>query len=103
MLYTSSNAPRDRDVWAFAYSTNNTEKSMALKKKPVLGRVVGTGWGAKFYEYKRNGELKKTCVSASARDYADTEQEAIETYNQHVNFQIGRLQDLINQCVEDLI
>lgn len=103
MRYFSHQAPSDTDLWAYAYSTNNSEKSMALKKEPVLGQIKGEGYYRMFHEYKRDGQLKKSSVKAHSRRYADTEQEAIEGYNKLVNNQIQKLEELIAEYTKDII
>lgn len=107
MVYNYNNVPRDTKVWACAYSTNGTEKSMALSKRPVLGIVVGdkNHWtGAKFYEIGRNGEIKKSSrVWASARVYADTFEECAREYNSRVKHQIDFLESLKQKCLSDMI
>ena len=109
MIYMSDNVPLNTVVWACAYSTNDSEKSMALRKEPVQGKVIqtnrGGGWRDKeFFEIKKNGELKKSSrVYADSRRYADTYEECIELYNSLVNNQINRLKALIAKCEEDLI
>ena len=109
MIYMSDNVPLNTVVWACAYSTNDSEKSMALRKKPVQGIVTPTEnnfrWRSKeFTELKKNGELKKSSrVYADSRRYADTYEECVELYNSLVNNQINRLKALIAKCEEDLI
>ena len=93
-------------VWACAYSTNDTEKSMALKKKPVLGKLMGTGYGCstQFYEVNKKGEIKKSgSVYPYSRQYADTAQECIQLYNRLVMNQINFLKNLITDCEGDFI
>lgn len=100
MRYSWRSVPKNKEIWACAYSTNNTEKSMALRKKPVKGMVQGE----LFYEMGKNGKIKKSSpVSDSSRSYADTEEECIEMYNEKVNYQIKTLEGLIEKCREDLI
>lgn len=101
MIYANSlKAPKNKVIWGCAYSTNNTEKTMALRKKPVKGIIKDSN----FYELKKNGEPKKSgVVHMSARDYADTETECIELYNQKVQKQIDFLHKLADSCKEDLI
>lgn len=95
-----------QSVWACAYSTNNTEKTMALRKKPVLGIIKKDKvWkSGVFYELKRSGELKKSSgVKIDARHYANTEEESKKIYNTLVQEQINKLEELINICKGDLI
>ena len=94
-------------VFACAYSTNNTEKSMANRKKPVLGIVEFPNNCRKdrglFYELKKNGEIKTSCVGICSRHYANTEEESINIYNSFVQKQINMLQALIDSCDLDYI
>lgn len=103
MKYTNKNVPRGVVVWACAYSTNSTEKSMAKRKKPVRGIVQKNSWKDLFVEIKKNGELKSGSVSVDARDYADTEEECIEMYNKSIMEQIEKLEKLKQDCINDFI
>lgn len=99
-IYDYRNAPLDTELWACAYDTNNTEKSMATKREPVLGKLINDNsvyYGyATFYELKRNGQIKKTGKVASwSRHYADTYEECIELYNSLIDKQIEKLEKLI--------
>ena len=104
MKYNSSNAPIDVPIWGCAYSTTDSEKSMSLKKEPVLG-MIKIYYGRKyFYELKKNGEIKPSSkVYHYSRSYADTLEECIEVYNKKVDNQIKFLQGLIDKCIEDKI
>ena len=107
MIYTERNVPKNKEIWACAYSTNGTEKSMALRKKPVLGMVIdeGESWrGSKFYEIGKNGKIKRSSgVWASARTYADTFEECVIEYNARVQYQIDFLEALKERCLGDMI
>ena len=107
MTYTEYNVPRGKEIWACAYSTNGTEKSMALKKQPVLGMVIdeeNTWKGAKFYEIGKNGKIKKSSgVNVSARVYADTFEECVIEYNARVQYQIDFLEALKKRCLDDML
>lgn len=98
-IYNYRNAPLDTELWACAYDTNNTEKSMATKREPVLGKLINDGeyYGyATFYELKRNGQIKKTGKVASySRYYADTFEECVELYNSLIDKQIEKLEQLM--------
>ena len=54
-------------------------------------------------ENLRDGTLKNTKVNADSRMYADTYEEAVEMYNEHVQFQIDKLNKLIESCKQDYI
>lgn len=97
-------------VWGCAYCTNNTEKSMAFKKKPVLGVVSlkekAGRWSRDgvFYESRKDGQPKKSSgVNLYARHYANTEEESREIYNGLVQNQIDLLQRLIDDTKSDFI
>ena len=99
-------------VWACAYRTNNTEKSMALKQKPIQGIIMivekQSTWSARkrlsFVPYNANGKpVKSKAVLVDSRTYAKTEREATVIYNRYVQKQIDFLQTLIDECKTDLI
>ena len=56
-----------------------------------------------FREFKKDGTLKNTKVNANSRMYADTYEEAVEMYNEYVQFQIDKLNKLIESCKQDFI
>lgn len=99
-------------VWACAYRTNNTEKSMALKQKPIQGIIMNTkktsrygGWSKlSFVPYNAKGKpIMSKAVSISARTYTRTEKDATIIYNRYVQYQIDTLQRLLDECKADLI
>lgn len=63
----------DTVVWGYAYSTNNTEKSMGLICKPVKGIIVVNHlnlWSRNmFHELKKDGTPKRTNVRVYSREY----------------------------------
>ena len=67
--------------------------------KPVKGRIDGY----MFFEYKKNGELKKNGVGIGARIYADTYEEAVEGFNILIQNRIKRLKEEINRVENFLI
>lgn len=92
------------EYWACAYETNDTEKSMGLRAKPVLGVVKLEGTDFKFYPYGKNGTpLKSKKINLSGRVYAKTEQESIEVYNFFVDEQIALLEELLANAKADRI
>lgn len=97
--------PLNTEIWACAYSTNNTEKSMALRKKPVKGIIKQDGFYDYFFEYKKDGKtLKKSgAIKHTGRQYADTYEECVELYNTLVDKQITVLQELFDKCMDDYI
>lgn len=99
-------------VWVCAYATNNTEKSMALKQKPVQGVIMNVGkkrsWSSyeilSFVPYNAKGvPIKSKAVSVGARTYTKTEKEATIIYNNKVQKQIDFLNSLIDDCKQDFI
>ena len=86
---------KDGDVFAFAYLED--ERATNFFCKPIKGRIVDS----MFYEYKKNGELKKNGVGIGARIYADTYEEAVEGFNALVSARIEKLEEEISN-VEDL-
>jgi hypothetical protein len=104
MQYTWQTVPLNTIVWACAYETNNTEKSMGLKKKPVRGIVICEFGRRYFYEVnKKDEKIESKVVKSISRRYADTEEECKEIYNSLVNAQISFLRGLIADCQGDLI
>lgn len=86
---------KDGDVFAFAYLED--ERATNFFCKPIKGRIVDS----MFYEYKKNGELKKNGVSVGARIYADAYEEAVEGFNALVSARIEKLKEEISK-VENL-
>lgn len=111
MLYNkvmTRDLPRNIPLWGYAYSVNDTEKSMGLKKPPVLGEIVEIprkySYDLCFVEYKKNGGLKMSSkVYAQSRRYASTYEEAVREYNDLVQRQIAKLERLIDNHNLDLI
>lgn len=87
---------KDGDVFAFAYLED--ERATNFFCKPVKGRIIDH----MFFEYKKNGELKKNGVSCYARIYADTYEEAVEGFNILIQNRIKRLKEETNR-VENLL
>ena len=87
---------KDGDVFAFAYLED--ERATNFFCKPVKGRIIDH----MFFEYKKNGELKKNSVSCYARIYADTYEEAVEGFNILIQNRIKRLKEETNR-VENLL
>lgn len=86
---------KDGDVFAFAYLED--ERATNFFCKPVKGRIIDH----MFFEYKKNGSLKKNGVGIGARIYADTYEEAVEGFNALVSARIEKLEEEISK-VEDL-
>ena len=87
---------KDGDVFAFAYLED--ERATIFFCKPIKGRIIDH----MFFEYKKNGELKKNSVSYCARIYADTYEEAVEGFNILIQNRLKRLKEEINR-VENLL
>ena len=94
--YDEDKIEDNKDVYAFAYLED--ERAINLFCKPVKGQIVDSI----FYEYKKNGSLKKNGVGIGARIYADTYEEAVEGFNALVNARIVKLREEISK-VEGLL
>lgn len=95
MYYNHRNLPsnlKSKELWAFDYATNGTEKSMGLKAKPYKC-VIKQEYGRDYvYALDKNDKpLKSKSVQTSSRHYAETYEEAIEGYNKLVDKQIDFL------------
>lgn len=88
---------KDGDVFAFAYLED--ERATNFFCKPVKGRIIDY----MFFEYKKNGGLKKNSVSCYARIYADAYEEAVEGFNALINNRIKKLNNEISKVEELLI
>lgn len=95
--YDEDKIEDNKDVYGFAYLED--ERAINLFCKPVKGQIVGS----MFYEYKKNGSLKKNGVGIGARIYADTYEEAIEGFNILIQNRIKRLKEEINRVENFLI
>lgn len=93
--YDEDKIEDNKDVYGFAYLED--ERAINLFCKPVKGQIVGS----MFYEYKKNGSLKKNGVGIGARIYADTYEETVEGFNALVSARIEKLEEEISK-VEDL-
>lgn len=98
------NVVENEEYWACAYMTNNSEKTMALRQKPVLGIVKKEGNRYYFYPYNQKGKIVKSKkVNILARYYTKTEEDCILLYNHFVENQIVLLEHLLNETKSDLI
>lgn len=71
-------------VWAYAFKETHTKDGMRLKQKPVKGRVTGR----RFIPFKKNSQTEyamSKAIAVDSRNYADTEAEAIEGYNELIS------------------
>jgi len=92
--------PINVEIWGCAYSTNNTEKTMALRKKPVKGIIKEDG---RFYEFKKDSKTLKESgvINYTSRYYADTKEECVEIYNSLIDKQVSFLRSLLDKCIDD--
>lgn len=91
------------EVWACAYSTNNTEKSMGFKCPPTRG-VISKSYNYYFTPYNKSGEpVKSKEVKIGSRHYFDNEQECKEFYNSLIQEQVDKLETLLSKCKEDFV
>lgn len=95
------NRLQDRTVvWAYAFQENSMKEGMLLSQKPVKGCIIKNGlmYNNVFAPFKKNKEpalaLSKT-INIYGRNFADTEEEAIEGYNQLIDELIIWHQDKI--------
>ena len=87
----------NKDIYAFAF-TEITMKAVSMCK-PTKGMIINR----KFFEYGKNGKLKKKGVGVGYRIYADTYNDAVEGFNILVKNRIKMLNDEVNRLEELLI
>lgn len=99
----------EKEVWACAYSTNNTEKSMSTKRTPVKG-IISTDkkydrYGrTTFVEYGKSGKPRASSkVLVGSRHCFDNEEECRNHYNSLITRQIDFLNSLIEEHKKDYI
>lgn len=97
LQYDKDKIEENKDVYGFAYLED--ERATNLFCRPVKGQIVDHI----FFEYKKNGELKKNGVGCGARIYADTYEEAVEGFNVLINSRIKKLNNEISKVEELLI
>lgn len=106
MIYDYRNAPRNKKIWAYAFSYHSAKESFSLKKEPVLGEIDDRNSYPQsdyFREYGKGGKLKNTNVYADARRYADTYEEAVRGYNELVQGWVEYFEDKIKETEEFLL
>ena len=109
MLYKShqNNLPIGKPIWGFAYKVDNETNRAVLKQTPVLGIIDGkSSYHTQFTPFSKTNPkqlAKSKTVNASARTYADTEQEAIDAYNELVQKRIDTLNALIIEANNDFL
>lgn len=101
MTYDYTNAPRDKSIWAVAYSVNDDTEHHRLMCKPTNGELVGYS----FIPYKIGTKTKRASgrVSKYARKYADTYEEAVELFNSLVQKRIDNLIEMAEDAKNDFI
>lgn len=108
MYYESHELPDEllgTVIWAFAYDTNNSEKTMAHRAKPYKCIVIKQDrWTSVCTPLKKDGTLRKSgIVHSYARKYATTYYHAVTGYDGLVYKQIAKLEKLKRECEVDLI
>ena len=101
MTYDHTSAPKDKSLWAVAYSVNDDTEHHRLMCKPTNGELVGYS----FIPYKIGTKIKRASgrVSKYARKYADTYEEAVELFNSLVQKRIDNLLEMTEDAKKDFI
>ena len=98
--------PVGTKLWAYAFTLDSHKENMALKQEPVLGQVTEGKYGSlHFAPIKKSGDglvLSKS-IHIDGRDYADTEEEAKDGYNEKVQDAIRWHQERISALEKELI
>lgn len=102
-------------VWGSAFAYNRTGNGLAAHQTPILGILAATqyeitranGYSTIRYFVPLAADRKtpawSRAVDILSRDIADTEQEAIEMYNEHVNARLKVLQAMTEKCASYLL
>jgi hypothetical protein len=101
MIYDSLSAPRNKSIWAVAYSINDDTDHHRLMCKPTNGELVDYS----FVPYKIGTKTKRASgrVSKYARKYADTYEEAVDLFNSLVQKRIDNLLEMAEDAKKDFI
>ena len=101
MTYDSLNAPKEKPLWAVAYSINDDTEHHRLMCKPQRGELIHDS----FIPYKVGTKTLRSSgrVSKWARRYADTYEEAIELFNSLVQKRIDNLLEMAEDAKKDFI
>ena len=101
MTYDSLNAPRNKSIWAVAYSINDDTEHHRLLCKPTNGEFDGYS----FIPYKVGTKTKRKSgrVSKYAREYADTYDEAVDLFNSLVQKRIDNLLKMVEDAKKDFM
>lgn len=97
MIRTWETVKHGDKVWAcsYNYDRNRTEKRTVCK--PVYGEIRKDGYCKYFVPYKKDGTLRTSGkVHAYSRDYADSEKECVDLYNQKIQDRIDFLKKEID-------
>ena len=103
--YYSASVPLNTPVWAFAYDVdNNVDRRVAICH-PIKGEVIQDKHKKRFYPYYKNTNKLRVSggVNVQSRNYAETEQEAVENYNLLVQNRISSLHSEIMYAQKDFI
>lgn len=92
-------------IWAVAYDIDNDTLNVRLRSLPTKGQITKYGYYSyKFTPFNKKGELRKSGeVHWDSRAYADTEEEAIELYNELVQDRINELLRMAKEAEADFI
>lgn len=92
-------------VWACAFNIDLDRQShfggkvVHSKQEPVKG-IIHNKY---FYVLKKDGAPRVNGVSTYARDFAETEEECIELYNQRIDNKINKLCGVIRELRKERI
>lgn len=101
MTYDSLNAPKEKPLWAVAYSINDDTEHHRLLCKPQRGELINDS----FVPYKAGTNTRRASgrVSKWARKYADSYEEAVELFNSLVQKRINNLLEMVEDAKKDFI
>lgn len=87
-------------VWAYAFQENSMKEGMLLSQKPVKGCIIHDSiYSNMFAPFKKNKEPElalSKAINVYGRNFADTEEEAKEGYNQLIEKRIEWYQNKIS-------
>lgn len=94
-------------VWACAYDYNYNRTEKALIQQPVYGEIVklpNSTYRLGFAIMKKDGTPRTSgIVDLYSRNFAYTEKECVEIYNEKIKERIELLEDEIYKLNKDLI
>lgn len=102
------------EIWAAAYSLCRTKESNSTKCQPVKGILSDNRYGEPlnpgsdnicyFVPYGKKGKPSYSkCTHVESRQYATTEAEAIELYNDAIQATVNELLQLKTEVEKDFI